>query len=130
MLEKLKAYLRLANIPFNDKQEDNTHLIFNIEGFIFIAEYDKSQDPTYFRMMLPLVDKVDEQNEAHVMDIAMDVNSRFKVGKVIKVGEYIWITVDNFIYGEWDLNPLFARDIAVAKEMINDYRRLKNEQGQ
>lgn len=127
MIEKLKAYLRLANIPFDEKQPDNTHLFFSISGMQFLAEYDSAQDPTYFRLMLPAIDTIDDNNEIQLLRHATNITTKYKVGKIIRLGDSLWITIDNFVYGEWDANPLFARDIAVARDMLNDYRNLQND---
>lgn len=130
MIEKLKAFLLLANYQIDDKHSNDTHVFFTAIQLHFIAEYDPSQDPTYFRMLLPDIDSIDNECKSKIFDIVMDINSRYKVGKIIVLDNRLWITVDNFIYGEWDVSPLFARDIAVARDMINDYRRMRNEQSE
>lgn len=128
MIDKLKAYLRLANVDFNESKEDKIHLFFTVYDLRYMAEYDSAQDPTYFRIMLPMIDEVPNENGAKIQQIAMDVTSKYKVGKIIQLGNYLWVAVDNFIYGDWDFNPMFARDIAVARDMINEYKRMRNEQ--
>ena len=126
MIEKLKAFLNLNQIQFKSIKGNRNVITFSIGNLNFLAEYNKEQDPTFFRMMLPCVAKF-ENNPNTSIQIIKSITSRYKCGKVIIIGDYIWLSVESFIFGNIDAPNLFSIMIKVLRDMINEYRRINHD---
>lgn len=126
MLEKLKKYL----IDYKIIQDTDFSYFgskrlaqFKIGSRNYVAEYDSVNDPVFFRIMLPIVDTINDTNRSDILKRVVKISSSFKVGKVITVGENIWISAEVFIYNTENTNLLFARLIDVLDSMFDQYRK-------
>ena len=95
---------------------------FTIGSNNYMAEFDSVNDPVYFRIMLPIVETIDDANRHDVLERIVKVTSSYKVGKVITVGQNVWISAEVFIYNTDKSDYLFARLIDVLDSMLTQYR--------
>ena len=125
MLEKLRKYLiNSKGIQDSDFSyyKPNKLAQFTIGSNNYMAEYDSVNDPVYFRIMLPIVEKIVDSQKKQILERVVKVSSSYKVGKVITVGENVWISAEVFIYNTYNSDLLFARLIDVLDSMLNQYR--------
>ena len=125
MLEKLRKYLiNSKGIQDSDFSyyKPNKLAQFTIGSNNYMAEYDSVNDPVYFRIMLPIVEKINQDNRNQILERVVKVSSSYKVGKVITVGQNVWISAEVFIYNTYNSDLLFARLIDVLDSMLNQYR--------
>lgn len=125
MLEKLKRYL-ICSKGIKDSDFSyfrlNKLAQFTIGSNNYMAEYDSVNDPAFFRIMLPIVETIDEAKRDQILERIVKVSSSYKVGKVITVGQNVWISAEVFIYNTDKSDYLFARLIDVLDSMLTQYR--------
>ncbi|MCF2634082.1 hypothetical protein [Prevotellamassilia timonensis] len=86
-----------------------------------MAEYHKEKDPTFFRMWLPDIDNI-EDNNTEKWRIAMNITKQYKCGKVVVISGRLWMSVESFLFGNVDAPNLFSNMILVLRDMIYEYR--------
>lgn len=123
MLEKLKAFLRLNNLTSDYVSGKTDLLLFSIGGLNYLAEYNKEVDPAFFRIMLPNIDAYSQEKN----EMLNNLTSSYKAGKVVVIDNKVWLSVETLVYGNVDASALFHRMITILRDMINEYRRDKNE---
>lgn len=123
MLEKLKAFLRLNNLTSDYVSGKTDLLLFSIGGLNYLAEYNKEVDPAFFRIMLPNIDAYSQEKN----EMLNNLTSSYKAGKVLVIDNKVWLSVETLVYGNVDASALFHRMITILRDMINEYRRDKNE---
>lgn len=121
MIEKLKAFLAMNQIQFKNPLENPNILTFTINNLHYLAEYNKDQDSTFFRMLLPDIDNLGE-NQEEKLSIARRLTSQYKCGKIIVLSDSLWISVETFLFGNVDAPNLFSQMILVLRDMIKEYR--------
>lgn len=127
MLKKLELFLAAdKNVSGISYVKQDKLLQFSIDGKNYLAEYYRDSDPMYFRIMLPIVEKIDGSLDLDLAKRMAEVSSAFKVGKALYVGKNVWLSAEVFICDEKDVNLIFARLIAVLDDMFNDYNQRKN----
>lgn len=75
--------MSIQGITSSYVSSDSSLLQFSTDGLNFLAEYKPNLDPNYFRMMLPRIPSIDSSLDCEALERALDVTSRFKVGKII-----------------------------------------------
>lgn len=120
MFNEFHNYLTLTPGFEITKQEDNT-ISFSYKNYQFLFIYDNT-DPYYFRLILPNITNV-ASLKGSVDDIINDYNSKFKVSKIIKVGDSLWVSVEQFIYTKDKLSELFGRLVNLLAIVVDDFRR-------
>lgn len=119
MLTAFQNYLSSNGISFN--REDDTAISFEKEGLHFLFIYNDS-DPYYFRLILPNVATLTDENRQRMHEIANTLNLRFKVAKVIILDNNVWVSAEQFVYSRERLNDLFTRAISLLALVIEHFR--------
>lgn len=96
-------------------------ITFSINNLHYVAEYHKEKDPTFFRMWLPDIDNI-EDNNTEKWRIAMNITKQYKCGKVVVISGRLWMSVESFLFGNVDAPNLFSNMILVLRDMIYEYR--------
>ena len=100
------------------------YLNFDKGSLHFYFYSDASVDPYYFRIMLPVVEKITETNKDSVERRCVAATTSIKVGKALIIGDAVWFSAEQFLY---DLNNpqyislLFDRLILVLQTMLDNY---------
>lgn len=121
MLNKLQNYLSGINISSNFINGNSWLLEFTMNSLNFLAEYKPDSDPTFFRIMLPQIQGFDQKLDDEILKKILVINSTYKVGKIIKIGKYLWISAEFFVNPTENNILIFNRAISILTDMYNDY---------
>lgn len=120
MLTLFQNYLNSIHIDF--VSEGGT-ILFKENNLRYLFIYDGENDPYYFRLMLPKIVQISDQNREVVLNAINYVNSNFKVAKAIIVNTTeVWASVEQFVYSREQINDLFARLKVLLEAFIADFR--------
>lgn len=100
IFEKVNEYLKEQGLQ--PKTEEGKFIIFKYQTCTFFYDYP-DDDEYYFRLVLPHIYKVNEDNREAVLEIANKLNSSYKLAKVCVHEEYVDISVEIFL----DSDPVF-----------------------
>lgn len=123
MLQSLKCFL-LNDFKVESKfvHEGTDLLEFTINNLNFLAEYRYKSDPTFFRIMLPQIQAISSDMGNEILNKVMEVNSMYKVGKIIRIGNHLWISAEFFVDFNKNINDLlFNRAISLLQDMYNEF---------
>ncbi len=118
MLAAFKNYLNFKNIEI---QEDDSRISFERKGLNYLFLYNR-EDPVYFRLILPKVLKITENNKAQISNSVNLVNQSVKVAKATIIDEDVWISVEQFVYSTENIEDLFDRVFLVFETFISELR--------
>jgi len=114
VFEAFKKYL--SNEGYGFETTGDSLLSFKKDGLNFLLVYD-SEDPYYFRLILPRIWKVEENDVKKVTDILNKSNLNYKVIKAYTDEDStVWSAVEQFIYSSENINVLFKRAIILQEE--------------
>lgn len=120
-------FLNTNGITF---QSEGNVIQFDWEDLHYVLLYTED-DPAFFRLMLPRVETFTEENTARLNEVAMELSTRFKVGKMIRYDQdnTLWISIENFIYtNSGDDTRFFTRAMRLLKYMYDDFVAAMNPQ--
>ena len=111
-----------SNVDFRDDK-----VIFSLNGLNYIFVSNDS-DRHYFRLILPNISpSITEENPRHEQ-IINEINRDYKVAKAFVVNDRIWISVEQFVYSNENINFLFERCISLLPRIIDQVRRILNSE--
>ena len=119
LLEKFKNYLVSKNIDFNTINEEMIHFKTNELDYVFQID---DRDKPYFRLIVPNLLAINDQNKAQIRGYIADMNVEFKIGKMVEVNHSLWLTAEMFVYSFLGIEPLFERLIVLLHEFFNRIR--------
>lgn len=122
MQSKFIQYLSSKNLAFQNNVEEQ--ITFQSEGLNYLFVYDSS-DPNYFRMLLPKIFEIAEDSaENKYSSIINEFNSTYKVVKAfISSDNQIWLSVEQFVYSEENIELLFERCVMLLKVTIKLFQQ-------
>lgn len=119
MLSAFKKYLTIKGIDI--QKEDDITISFTYNDLFFIFVHDKSDDPYYFRLILPNVLHIQE-NKDEILDKINEKNAKFKVAKSVIINDNVWVAVEQFAYSLERISNLFERSLILLLAYIKDFR--------
>lgn len=124
MQSKFIQYLTIRNLTFQNNVEEQ--ISFQFEGLNYIFVYDNS-DSNFFRLLLPNIYSIEK--ERSIYDIMInDFNSMYKVVKAIITSQnQIWLSVEQFVYSDENIDMLFERCVMLLKATIELFQKKINE---
>lgn len=120
MLTLFQSYL--ASIGVNVKEGNDTTISFENKGLQYLFLTDNT-DPYYFRLILPNIANISEENRSKITQIINTSNSKFKVAKTIILDDKVWVSVEQFVYSTENINDLFHRALQLLETFIGDFRK-------
>ena len=135
VFETFVVYLNKQSGVSNIKHQDGHSIYFDKDNLHYYFYHDYASDPYYFRLMLPIVDNITDDNRTVFLERCVKVSTDYKVGKAIVLnGNQIWFSVEEFLYDLGDnVILLFDRMLLVLQLMYNSYKEIangSNNQGQ
>ncbi|MBR5170768.1 MAG: hypothetical protein IKW85_09405 [Muribaculaceae bacterium] len=119
LLEHFKNFAEDKGITYSFINSEMIHFKKNNLDYIFQVD---DRDKPYFRIILPNLLEVTDNNRNQIRNYIAEVNVEFKVGKIVEVDNSLWITAEMFVYSHLGIDSLFERLI----EMLNEFhKRLK-----
>lgn len=123
IIETFKNYLDFRNISF--KNIDDNVIAFEAENLNMLFAID-SEDKSYIRILVPKIDSVLELEKDDWCKLA-EINSNYKVAKIVQIGNDLWITCELFIYSGELLELLFNRMILACRTIYEAYVNYKKQ---
>ena len=121
MKQKLFNYLNQNGYGY----EVNDDVIkFNVNELHFFCQFFP-KDPYFFRIILPCEDNVQDSS---VNSLIAEINSRYKVAKIIEVNNKPWIVGESFAYSNQNGEMLIDRIVRLLIEVFNAYSNERNKQ--
>lgn len=120
MLNTFKNYLLTNNIAIQN--EDETTISFKKDDlyYLFIIYKD---DPFYFRIILPNILQVTDDNKDKIKQLVNDINLKFKVAKAFIVDDKnVWISVEQFVYTIDKIDDLFNRIFILYTSILEEIK--------
>ena len=94
---------------------------FKKEGMTYFISVH-SNDPQYFRIVLPSVWKIEDETERlQALTACEFANSRIKVAKMFSVKDHVWVAAELFVNKPEDFKPLFNRCISAIQTGMLSY---------
>ena len=128
MIQAFQNYLGNQDITFRFLNDDHTLLTFDLGNVHYLFYYRREDDPNYVRLIIPNIATIDTNDQQAVLSL-FNLSQGYKVGKAIIEDGQLWLTADAFVFMRENNDRLFDRLIAVLRDMLNEYRRMNNEQG-
>lgn len=120
MLTLFQSYL--SSIGVNVKEGNDTTISFENNELQYLFMVDNA-DPYYFRLLLPNVVSVSEENKSKITQLVTASNAKFKVAKAIILNDNVWISAEQFVYSKDNINDLFNRVLHLLETFIGDFRK-------
>lgn len=120
MRTSFENYLRALNITFNNQDADV--ISFNYHGLNFLCVTD-CNDPYFIRLVLPNI--AEENNINNINQVINDYNVKYKAAKMLLINNSIWISIEQFVYYNDNMNvinAMFSRMINILENIIHDFR--------
>lgn len=124
IIDILKDFFDVKEYEFLNIKK--TLLQFSIDERNYVAEYNKDDDPGFFRVLLPKIESIDEISIREVKDRMITITSLYKVGKAISINNEVWLSAEVFISSESNVLELFTRMLSVLNDMYKKYNEMRN----
>ena len=80
-------------------------------------------DPFYFRIILPNILQVTDDNKDKIKQLVNDINLKFKVAKAFIVDDKnVWISVEQFAYTIDKIDDLFNRIFILYTSILEEIK--------
>lgn len=119
MLTLFQSYL--SSIGVNVKEGNDTTINFEYNGLQYLFLTDQT-DPYYFRLILPNIAVLSDENKSKIPQVVNSSNSKFKVAKAIILEDKVWVSVEQFVYSKDNINELFHRALNLLGTFVTDFR--------
>ena len=121
MKEKFENFLKQKTITTEDIGENT--LVFQNGNLYYVFQWD---DDAYFRIILPNIDKSND----NTLKIARDIERDFKVVKIIDVNDDLWIVAESYVASSENLENLFETLLNLTQVVFNYYKNEKSKEQQ
>lgn len=117
MLNRFRQYLTNKGLRY-EVHEPNV-ITFDYSSHTYMFEYTH---PNYIRLMLPSFENCNSFDAAKWVTIS-ELNATYKVAKIVKNTNSLWISFETFVYGDDMLSPLFDTMLNIVENMYHEYLR-------
>lgn len=126
MLRKFLDYLATLDVESinveNNKEHNATSVQFQYKklSYLFVCE---NNDTSYFRLVLPNIQTITDDNRAKNIETINEINYNLKVVKGIIVGSNrVWLSVEQFVVSMENIGEVFSLALMVLEVAIAEYR--------
>ena len=121
MVDAFRRYLSLNGIQY---EELNSIINFEYNELKYMFVYDES-DTHYFRIILPNIAEVKNDNEISIYKKINHYNSQIKAAKSTINNESVWISIEQFVYSYDHIDDLYARCMNILQAYFNQFTEKK-----
>lgn len=126
MIEFLRKYLqKTAGLKLNFDSNGDFYF-FSKMGLNYMVIFEPDKDPNYFRIILPNLYDITDQNATVMEDAINQTNLQYKVIKFTKNNNKVWAAAECFFYSYEGIEDLFARLISGLDGSANYFSGLLN----
>lgn len=124
----LRFYYYAQKKQFSNVRIQDDKVFFEINNLHFVFVYNEQKDKNYISLLLPRIDRLQDNNlEQQLLRMSL-MTSRFKSGKCFTADNMVWLGVDQFIYELSSDYLLFDRMVSVLMQMYQEYRTTNNQE--
>jgi hypothetical protein len=121
--KKRNIFQKLLTINMYPSDEAEDRISFKSGETIFLLQLSKSEND-YYRILLPNFYRVDKNDENRILSIINDVNSRYRLLKVIYVNNSLWVSIESYFETEKNFFTKLNYFIEVSKTCALEILRL------
>jgi len=117
----------IQSIDAEEIASDAQSITFKLKDLNYVFYYEE-KDSNYFRIVLPNIFELTEENKDKLTRVINDLNLLYKVVKLIILNDKnVWITADSFVYSRDNIERLFRRLIAVDEMVFYEFNKRIDE---
>ena len=126
IITAFKQYLTIKNYQFS---VDNDFITFKHDGWNMVLVSDN--DPYYFRLVLPRLISITDENANALMKQSLLLSGEYKVAKAVLFQNDIWIFFEE-ILSDYDFKnyELFNQAIVILSSFAKDIKDFEMTQGE
>ena len=123
LYQSFRKYLKKKNIEVEQGSIEGVQIIFRHDNLYYAYIYDAGT-PYYYRLLLPRISELYQNNEAELYRIALEASAEFKVGKLVIIENMIWASFEQIILDtDADNTEIFDTGIRVLSGL---YQRISS----
>lgn len=123
LLQSFRRYLKKHNIAELQESSDNSSIIFRQNNLFYVYLFD-SDNPYYFRLLLPRIADYSNINEAELNKMALEASAEYKIAKFVLIENQIWASFEQIILdAESDNSEIYDMGIRILAAC---YQRVRN----
>lgn len=121
MCNELRKFLGiLPNASIIKDRDGIISFSYNELKFLFVSD---NEDVNYIRLILPSVADVKAiKNDKNYYDIINNYNNNYKAVKISVIDNFIWMSIEQFVFSKDGMNDLFSRMITILSAVIKEFR--------
>lgn len=124
LLQSFKRYLKINNIDELQESPDSSSIIFRHKNLYYVYLYD-SDNPYYFRLLLPRIADYSNINEGDLNKMALEISAEYKIAKLVVIENQIWASFEQIILDadseNSEIYDMGIRILAACYLRIRDY---------
>lgn len=124
LLQSFRRYLKKHNIAELQESLDSSSIIFRQNNLFYVYLYD-SDNPYYFRLLLPRIADYRNINEAELNKMALKASAEYKIAKFVVIENQIWASFEQIILdADSDNSEIYdmgIRILAACYQRVRDY---------
>lgn len=122
--QRIKFRRFIASHPnVSNNKDRETGLAFKYDDLVFLFD-SFDDDPYYFRISIPHVFEITDDNRNWIIKEMNELSIRFKVARLVILDRYVWALADGFVYSDENIDFLYKRTLQCLKSI---YDELKND---
>ncbi|MBQ3732339.1 MAG: YbjN domain-containing protein [Bacteroidales bacterium] len=106
--------------------DDDGDIIFKYQMLTFIY-FENDEDEKFFRLALPGIYDVTEDNRISVLEAANEVNKRLKVAKVFIPNNDVWVSAETLMDDTPELDDFVPRILNILLGSRQTFYEIVNE---
>lgn len=96
LYQSFRRYLRNKSISVEDSSIEGTTIVFRHNNLTYVYLYD-SENPYYFRLLLPRIADYENLDEARLNKKALELSGEYKIAKIVVMDNQIWVSFEQMI---------------------------------
>lgn len=102
------------------KKDEDGDILFKYNQLTFIY-HEAEDDEGYFRMSLPAIFEVTEDNREAVLEACNQMNKTMKLSKTILPNDTVWVSFEIFIDRDPEWNEIIPRALHVLMDTRDEF---------
>ena len=124
LLQSFRRYLKIRNIDELQSSSDSSSIIFRHNNLYYVYIYD-SDNPYYFRLLLPRIADYSNIDEAKLNKMALEASAEYKIAKFVVIENQIWASFEQIILDadseNSEIYDMGIRILAACYQRVKDY---------
>ncbi len=123
LLQSFRRYLKKHNIAELQESPNSSSIIFRQNNLFYVYLFD-SDNPYYFRLLLPRIADYSNINEAELNKMALEASAEYKIAKFVVIENQIWASFEQIILdADSDNSEIYDMGIRILAAC---YQRVRN----